>query len=1297
MYRTGDLVQQNDDGSLTFLGRRDMQIKVRGQRVEVGEIEYWVIQHPIVRDVVVLFPQQGPFQNRLVGIVVLQELASSDGYTSHIQQLDLANFPGLSTQISNLRQHLSRHVMDYMIPTTWIPLAALPRNASSKTDRLQLSRWIASLDPTETQVIAEFSPVDASQAPATALERRLQELWSRVLNLPLSRIALNRSFMALGGDSVTAMEVVSHARREGLQLAIRDVLQTQSISQLAMNVVITGEATLCEDDAPYDPFPLSPIQQLYFDSIASDGLDVQGDNRYNQTVLLRLTQDIDSAELSRALEAVTAKHGMLRARFYHDKTFGWRQRVTPDLSGSFGFRVHRLIGEELDLHNRLAASQTSLNLEYGPVFTADHVQLADRQLLFLAAHHLVVDLVSWRIVLRDLEELLQERTLSIPRSLSFRTWCRLQSDFGKRQVSPANTLPFEVPQPNWDYWGLVPGANLSTDTLSETVSLNTDTTEALFGACNGPLQTEPAEILLAALFQSFHRCFPDRSIPTIFNEDNGRGPWSRGIDLSDTVGWFTTITPVYIPQVGEDIVKTLIWTKECRRRMPGRGLPYFTARYLTKEGQALFAQHDCMEVLVNYGGLYHQAEREDSIFRLEMSSNDTSSAQPLSSVGPKMRQLAVFTIEVSVFAGTTKIDFNFSRHIRHRPAIQGWVKAYPTVLDDLLDRLKVIKPTCTPSNFPIVRLTDNDLTVIQRRYLPDMVNDSLNNVKSRPRPATLPFKHFKPLDNSFSLLETVHLETDTRQDAFPYAPFSSNYIADVLPATDFQALSVAGALSKTQVGVKYYVVNCDGPQELSNLRHSCLKLIEELEVLRTLYVFYGEHMVQVILRSYDPDIQICQTQQDIESFTNEFIQRGMDRPSRFGQPLAHFAIVTRKSTLQHRIILRITHAEYDRTSLPVIVETLRSFLLDRYVHKQPAFSSYVYDLYSRKTQETLRYWTLFLRGSSMPQISSILDPTKQTPLKIRMLPAKTIMTKNISSDGITSAIVVKAAWGLLLARYTNTTDVVFGDTINGRVSASPTVAEAVGCCATLIPARVVIQDHWKVIDLLHRIRDQQLANMEHDSLGFREMIQKCTDWSTSTRCTSAVNLIPHGAFMSSPGDAQYSVSDVLLEDRTSHADITITSVAHSDHLELSLGFAFESIFEDTANILLSLLCETVEEFLSSPQKGLADFSMKSLAGLWQLQNRSPEPHRAPKVIVEQSHKEVPESLLSTVKNTWTLALRERRGRTITPSKPTFSDLGGDIIDAARVVSLLQQQNLHVTVDDVLESSSPLELADLISK
>ncbi|PCG90611.1 hypothetical protein PENOC_101240 [Penicillium occitanis (nom. inval.)] len=640
------------------------------------------------------------------------------------------------------------------------------------------------------------------------------------------------------------------------------------------------------------------------------------------------------------------------------------------------------------------------------------------------------------------------------------------------------------------------------------------------------------------------------------------------------------MTPIHVAAVGEDVVKTLVRTKECRRRTPGQGLPYFTSRYLTKEGQALFAHHELMEILVKYSGQHQQVERGDGLFHLENLNHKSHRNQILSSIGTKTRQLAVFTIEISIFAGTMQIDFHFNRHIRDKLAVQGWINAYSTVLDDLLTRLKKMKPAYTPRYFPLVSLTNNDLTLIEECCLPNTGKDSLDEVQCRPRQSPLPFKPSKTSNNPISILETIRLEAATFENSFPYSLFSSNYIADMLPATDFQALSVAGALSQTQVGLKYFVFNCDGPQNLSNIRRSCLKLIEELDILRTLYVFSGEHMMQVILRSYDPDIQIYQTQDDIESFTNQFIRRGMDRPLRFGQPFVHFAIVTRKSTLQHRVILRFTHAEYDHISLPVIVDTLRSLFLDRDIHKKPAFSSYLYDLYARKTKETLQYWTSFLRGSSMPQISSIVGSNKQTPLKIRTLPAKTVVTNKISSDGITSAVVVKAAWSLLLARYTNTADVVFGDTVNGRISAAPDVAEAVGCCATLIPARVVIQDHWKVNDLLHHIRDQQLANMEHDGLGFREMIQKCTDWSTATRCSSAVNLIPHGASNPTPHDAQFGVSGASFQDLTSHTDISITSIAHSDHLEISLSFAFESIFEDTANFPPEETCGFLDETFS---------------------------------------------------------------------------------------------------------------------
>jgi amino acid adenylation domain-containing protein/non-ribosomal peptide synthase protein (TIGR01720 family) len=1054
MYRTGDLVRQNDDGSLTFFGRRDTQVKIRGQRVEIGEIEYWAAQHPAVRDVIILYPKQGPFENRLVGIIVLHDIASSASYISQIQQPDPAKLAGLSTQMSNLRQHLSRHVMEYMIPTIWVPLTILPLNISSKVDRLQLSQWILSVDPDEIQVITESSTGDASQTPATAIERRLQELWSRVLNMPISRIALDRSFLALGGDSVTAMEIVSYARSQGLQLAVHDVLQSQSISQLAMNVVITGEVTLYEDNAPYDPFPLSPIQQLYFDSISSVSLEAQEGSQYNQTMLLRLTRDVEPAELGRALEAITAKHGMLRARFHRDETLGWRQRVVPELSGSFGFRVHHLVDEEQELYNRLSASERSLDLKNGPVFTADHVQLANRQLLFLAAHHLVVDLVSWRIILRDLEELLHARTLSVPRSLSFRTWCQQQSEFGKHQVSATNVLPFEVPQPNWDYWGLVPGAYLSADTISETMSLNAETTQALFGQCNEPLRTEPVEILLAALFHSFHKCFPDRIVPAIFNEGHGREALNGSIDLSDTVGWFTTMTPVHVPDVGEDIVKTLVWTKECRRQTPGRGLPYFTARYLTKQGQAQFARHDCMEILMNYRGLHRQAEREGALFCLESLSYNKDKSQALSPVASKTRELAVFTIEVTVLAGTTQIDFNFSRYIHHRPEVQEWVRAYPAVLSDLLARLKEMKPTYTPSDFRLARLTDNDLTVIKQHYLPEMGKDTLDDI----------------------------------EDIYPCSAIQQGILISQMKLPTAYGIRQIFEVRSLQDSAPY----------LEKVISAWQQVVDRHAILRTVFlssVSSNGMIHQIVLKSWKAEINtiiFSEPCKSIEAYLSgqPRLECREDRPSHR---------VTLCKTLEGRLfgILDISHTLSDASSINLLISELIQAYDGRLSSTAgPSYGKYIEYLQQVPVEEDLQFWKTSLGDIEPCHLPMATDGMKLTPSTESNNITSMVMAEIVDiqalqrfqeTHSVAMANIFQLAWALILAQYTNSDRVNYGYLTNGRDVPIERVLEVAGPMINMMVCSMQLIQDDTVLDAVQKVKKQFLKSFQHQRTSLAEI------------------------------------------------------------------------------------------------------------------------------------------------------------------------------------------------------------------
>ncbi|KAF3389814.1 Nonribosomal peptide synthetase dtxS1 [Talaromyces pinophilus] len=1184
MYRTGDLVQQNDDGSLTFLGRRDTQIKIRGQRVEIGEIEYWASQHPAVRDVVILYPKQGPFQNRLVGIIVLRDTAFSWGYTSQIQQVDPASLAGLSTQVSTLRQHLSRHMMEYMIPMTWMPLAALPLNISSKVDRLQLSRWIASVDPAEIQVITESSMGDASKMPATALERRLQELWSRVLNIPLARIALDRSFLALGGDSVTAMEVVSHARSQGLQLAVHDVLQSQAISQLAMNVVVTGDAILCEDDAPYDPFPLSPIQHLYFDSIASSNLDVRDDNRYNQTVLLRLTRDVDSAELGRALEAVAAKHEMLRARFYQDETLNWQQKVTPELSGSFAFQVHHLIGEEMELYNRLAVSQKSLNLESGPVFTADHVQLADRQLLFLAAHHLVVDIVSWRIILRDLEELLQARTLSVPRSLSFRTWCQQQHEFSRRQVSMSNVLPFEVPPPNWDYWGLIPGAYVSADTLSETIQLNAETTKALLGPCNKPLRTEPVEILLAALFHSFHHCFPDRNIPAIFNEGHGREPWDRGIDLSDTVGWFTTITPTHVTEVGEDVVKTLVWTKECRRRTPGRGLPYFTGRYLTEEGQALFAQHDSMEILMNYGGQYHQAEREDALFQLESSSDSKNSSQALLPIGSRTKQLAVFAIEISVFEGITHINFNFSRHIHHRPAVQQWVKAYPTLLEDLLARLKEMKPTYTPSDFPLARLTDNDLLVIKEKHLLQMGKDTLDDI----------------------------------EDIYPCSAIQQGILISQMKEPAAYTIRQTFEVRSLR----------DSAPHLEKVISAWQQVVDRHAILRTVFmssVTSSGTMHQIVLKSWKAEINTVIFSKPCKSITAYLssqprLECREDRPSHR---------VTLYKTVDGRLygILDISHTLSDASSINLLIsELIQAYDGQLTSGAGPSYGRYIEYMQQVPVEEDLQFWKTSLADIEpchMPMATDVLKltPSEESNIITAMASTEILDIRALQrfqeTHGIAMANIFQLAWALTLAQYTNSDRVNYGYLTSGRDVPIERVLEVAGPMINMMVCSMQLIQDDTVLEAVQKVKKQFFESFQHQrtSLAAIQHALRITGplFNTTLSCKRE-------ATADTGISASIMFENLTTEDPTEY-DLNMNVVMGSESIQMALQYIPSGMSKATATRILGHFRELVCKLATNEGQQLKYIKALGAADIEQIRSWN---HEVPPAIHACMHDRVRE-------------------------------------------------------------------------
>lgn len=538
MYKTGDLVKVCSDvtGEMIYLGRKDTQAKVNGQRLELEEVEHHLSADGAVQHVLVALPNSGHCAKHLVAVLSLQELAT----TGAMSGLQVVSWDVASQSLMKVQERLRDHLPPYMIPSKWVVLRQLPLQPSGKLDRRQI---ISFIDRMTDEVYAKTSVatdnVKTSQV-SSSVERQLQAIWAHVLNLTPDSVGLNQSFLHLGGDSISAMQVMARCRSEGMAVTVQDIIRSKSISDLASHVRLPEQVTYEGEDA--HEFDLSPIQQLYFNCVGNDW------PHFNQSVLLRLSRKISSEDVTRAFNAVVKAHSMFRARFRKDGMGNWRQRITPDVSGSYRFRA-RNASTTARIKSCIEDSQKSLDIIKGPLVAVDlfNVGPSNTQ-LFISAHHLVIDVVSWRIILQDLEDLINVGTLKAQGSLPFQAWCRLQIENAQQQ-NTMKVLPHKgVPVADLEYWGMMDKPNVYGDVVSEDVEFDSETTTMLLASCHQSLQTDAVDVLLASILLSFRHAFPTRdTAPAIYNEGHGREPWDSKLDLSRTVGWFTTLCPVFLP------------------------------------------------------------------------------------------------------------------------------------------------------------------------------------------------------------------------------------------------------------------------------------------------------------------------------------------------------------------------------------------------------------------------------------------------------------------------------------------------------------------------------------------------------------------------------------------------------------------------------------------------------------------------------------------------------------------------------------------------------------------------------
>ncbi|KIA75547.1 nonribosomal peptide synthase [Aspergillus ustus] len=1147
LYRTGDLVQQNQDGSITYIGRRDTQIKVRGQRVEVGEIEHHLLQQDAVLDAAIIFPRQGPCQDRLVGLLTLRDFFAGKGSGQEIVPVPTEKLPFVKPQMAEASEQLSHHVSEHMLPKIWIPLESMmPQNDSSKLDRKKLGQWLETIDTTFLEALSKSSETDViGREPETLVERQIQNAWADVLRLPTTQVPVeHKSFLSIGGDSITAMHVVSWLRSRGVTVAVRDVLESKSIALLAQVAKVAAGAGEQADA----PFPVSPIQQWYLESIVSpdSSFEPTETHRYNTSVCLVPRQKLDFDAISEAIKTIVSRHPVLRSRFQGDMDNGWRQRIASENEPVDV--EHLIVTTEKDAERVIASSQTSLNLQQGPVFSTRLINFDGQetsQILFVTAHRLVVDEVSWDIIRRDLNILLQGQPLPSSSPPPFQTWTKIQTEKRERYTNDSDkaVLPYDVPRPDFAYWG-VNESNTYGDEVSESVLLDESDTKSLIQSANSALRTEPVEILLSALFKSFDTIFGDRQVPAIFVAVDGRETDESGLDVSNTVGLITSMVPVHIRQnQAQGALATVQQTKDARRSILRRGLPFIDSRLLASDEKKSSSRYGPMEILFRY---VESQSRDQSNELFDVKELAGGEVLP---IGAAIRRPCAFEIVATLSQGRLKVEFKFNRKMSHQQHIHDWLQSYATMIRTFASELSSTTPTFTSTDFLLVNLTPETLKVLQHDILP------AENIKPHEVEDIYPCS---PIQQGILMSQVKSPSEYFIQQSF-----------EIVPTKSSDALSVDSLLKGWQT------------------------LVDRHPMLRTRFVRAAsgssDRMFdQVVLKSCKADVahQECSEDELLSKLavTTNLDDRHVDK--RLGHKLIVYSTPSNRTYGQ----IIVSHALVDASSLMLIQKELAEAYdgkLDSHT-TGPSYSGYISYLEQTPAEQALEYWTNRLAQAEpcyLPALTAdgthpaVGDETAQRqPLETVSVEIDCVdgLHKFTEAHGLTTANIFQLAWALVLAQYTGSTNVSFGYLSSGRDIPVKDVHQMIGPLINMMVTHIKLDPEMGVERTLRNIQDNFFDSFNYQRAPLIEIWHALKLQGQSLFNTA----LSYRHVVSAERDQlSLSLEQIVGEDPTEY-DVTVSVFAATDAISASLQYSPDFMAPESAKRLLACLQEAIRSLVS---------------------------------------------------------------------------------------------------------------------
>ncbi|WP_028592998.1 non-ribosomal peptide synthetase [Paenibacillus assamensis] len=679
MYLTGDIVRWCEDGTIQFFGRADHQVKIRGYRIECSEIEHRLIEHPHISEAIVILKEEEG-KSFLVAYVVAD----------------------ITVDAVEVKRWVTDGLPEYMVPTHVIHMERIPLNENGKVNVhvLPQPQWMNTLSSTV-------------ELPTNEVESALVAVWEEVLGL--HPIGTDAHFFELGGDSIKALQVSSRMQRHGLKMEVRHLFQHPVIRRLSKYV--QPIKAQIDQGLVLGPTELTPIQRRLFD------LGWETVQHYNHSVMLLKPDRFDETLLRTVFTLLTTHHDALRMRYSYETN-----QVLQTNKGLEGNHHELLLFDYMDIAQEYAEKemetqanciQQSMRLDSGPLLKAGLFKTQQGDYLLLIIHHVIVDGVSWRFLIEDLEtaytqlESKQEVKLP-PKTDAYQRWSKQLLSYADSKDIRGEVMYWQ--QQEQIETRLLPKENvimqrMERNSRKTSIKLEKDETYQLLHEANRTYSTEVNELLLSALVMTLQTWIGGNGSFIVHLEGHGREDIMDDIDISRTVGWFTSVYPFALELIStSDMSRSIKTVKDNLRRVPNKGIGYEILRWLTTHRSDLPLTFNLKpEVIFNYLGQFDQLLPGE---RLQISTLSTGS-----DIGPEMVKRYALEFNAMIVRGELCLDIHYDRNEYQSATIDKLATSYRHYLKEVISHCtgkEMVEHT--PTDFHFNKLSQQQLDKISNLF-----------------------------------------------------------------------------------------------------------------------------------------------------------------------------------------------------------------------------------------------------------------------------------------------------------------------------------------------------------------------------------------------------------------------------------------------------------------------------------------------------------------------------------------------------------------------------------------------------